>query len=89
MEDVAANKWQAIFVSSIFYNLVLGLIKLSVLALYHRILRGVQGRVLVNVVYILAAIVAANTLANVCVCILQCFPTKAAWDVTIAATEKK
>jgi hypothetical protein len=68
---------------------VLGLIKLSVLALYLRILKGVQGRLLMNVVWGVGIIVAANTIANVLVCIFQCWPIQAAWDVTIPMHQKR
>jgi hypothetical protein len=65
------------------------MIKLSVLALYKRILRGVQSQRLRNLVWIVAGIVAANTLANVLVAIFQCWPISAAWDVLIPAGNKR
>ncbi|KAF2441169.1 hypothetical protein P171DRAFT_366918 [Karstenula rhodostoma CBS 690.94] len=71
---------QAIYVSAIFYNFTLGMIKLSVLSLYHRILRGVQSTALRTVVWVIFGIVAANTFANVLVAMFQCHPIKAAWD---------
>ena len=75
--------------SAIFYNTTLGMIKLSVLSLYKRILRGVQNPRMTLVVWIVFGIVAANTLANVLVSIFQCWPIKAAWDVTILPADKK
>ncbi|ORY12072.1 hypothetical protein BCR34DRAFT_564185 [Clohesyomyces aquaticus] len=80
---------QAIFVCALFYNTTLGMIKLSVLSLYHRILRGVQSQVLRTVVWAVFGIVAVNTLANVLVSVFQCWPVKAAWDVTILPADKK
>lgn len=56
------------------------MIKLSVLSLYLRILRGVQSPVLRAVVWAMFAIVAMNTLANVLVCIFQCHPIRGAWE---------
>ncbi|KAK7184162.1 integral membrane protein [Paraphaeosphaeria sporulosa] len=74
---------QAIYVSALFYNFTLGMIKLSVLSLYHRILRGVQSTALRTVVWIVFGIVAANTFANVLVAMFQCHPIKAAWDSSL------
>lgn len=65
------------------------MVKLSVLCLYMRILRGVQSQALRTLVWAVFAIVAANTLANVTVAIFQCWPIKAAWDVTITADQKR
>ncbi|KAF1996049.1 hypothetical protein P154DRAFT_609589 [Amniculicola lignicola CBS 123094] len=79
----------AVFVCAIFYNTTLGMIKLSVLSLYQRILRGVQSQVLPTVVWVVFAIVACNTIANVLVALFQCWPIKAAWDLTILPENKK
>ncbi|KAJ4301085.1 hypothetical protein N0V90_003175 [Kalmusia sp. IMI 367209] len=80
---------QAIYVSAIFYNFVLGMIKLSVLSLYQRILRGVQSQTLRTIVWVIFGIVAANTFANVLVAAFQCHPIRAAWDVTLRNDEKR
>ncbi|KAF2683323.1 hypothetical protein K458DRAFT_452824 [Lentithecium fluviatile CBS 122367] len=80
---------QAIYVCAIFYNTSLGLIKLSVLSLYHRILRGVQSQILRNVVWGMFILVAANTTANVLVAIFQCWPIEAAWDISIPKNDKR
>ena len=74
---------QTIWFSSIFYNSTLGFIKLSVLALYTRL----GDRLLTRMAYVMSAVVASQAIANVCVCIFQCDPIPAAWDVTI--TDKK
>lgn len=78
---------KSIYVSAIFYNFTLGMIKLSVLALYQRILRGVQSPMLRTIVWIVFGIVAANTTANVLVAVFQCHPIRAAWDVSLPPTE--
>ncbi|KAH9862408.1 hypothetical protein J1614_011063 [Plenodomus biglobosus] len=80
---------KAIYVSAVFYNTVLGMVKLSVLCLYLRIIRGVQSQSVRTLVWSVIAVVAGNTLANVTVAIFQCWPIKAAWDVTIPANEKR
>ncbi|CBX99796.1 hypothetical protein IAQ61_002971 [Plenodomus lingam] len=80
---------QSIYVSAVFYNTVLGMVKLSVLCLYLRIIRGVQKQSVRIMVWTACAIVAANTIANVSVAIFQCSPIKAAWDVTIPVDKKK
>jgi hypothetical protein len=80
---------QAIFLCAVFYNTTLGMIKLSVLSLYRRILRGVQSQTLRTMVWVLFGIVVCNTVANVLVVIFQCWPIKAAWDVTIPASDKR
>ncbi|KAJ4344584.1 uncharacterized protein N0V89_012328 [Didymosphaeria variabile] len=77
----------AIYVSAIFYNLTLGMIKLSVLSLYQRILRGVQSPTMRTVVWIVFGIVAANTFANVLVAVFQCHPIKAAWDSSLPSEQ--
>ena len=84
-----ANANKAVFVCAVFYNTTLGMIKLSVLSLYRRILRGVQSQTLGKIVWVLFAIVAANTAANVLVVIFQCWPIKAAWDLTIMPEDKR
>ncbi|PVH95495.1 hypothetical protein DM02DRAFT_645316 [Periconia macrospinosa] len=71
----------AIFVASIFYNATLGMIKLSVLSLYLRILRGVPSPALRTAVWAIFVLVAMNTLANVLVCIFQCKPIRGAWEL--------
>ncbi|CAI6341914.1 unnamed protein product [Periconia digitata] len=63
------------------------MIKLSVLSLYHRILRGVSSPALRTTVWAMFALVAANTTANVLVCIFQCRPIEAAWK-PLADTHK-
>jgi len=83
------NAQQAIYVSAIFYNTTLGFIKLSVLSLYHRILRGVQSQLLRTVVWSVFAMVAANTAANVLVSVFQCWPIQAAWDISIPTEGKR
>jgi hypothetical protein len=65
------------------------MVKLSVLCLYLRIIRGVQSQSLRTLVWTAFTIVASNTLANVTVAIFQCRPIKAAWDITIAADQKQ
>jgi len=87
IQNADTNK--AIYVSTVFYNTVLGMVKLSVLCLYLRIIRGVQSQSIRTLVWVVCAIVASNTLANVAVAIFQCSPIKAAWDVTIAADQKR
>ncbi|KAF2260884.1 hypothetical protein CC78DRAFT_500922 [Lojkania enalia] len=80
---------QAVFVCAAFYNTTLGMIKLSVLSLYLRILRGVQSQKLRIIVWVVFGIVSCNTLANVLVVIFQCWPIEAAWDVTILPQDKR
>jgi hypothetical protein len=65
------------------------MIKLSVLSLYRRILRGVQSQRLRTIVWVVFGVVAANTVANVLVAIFQCSPISAAWDITILPEEKR
>ena len=78
---------QGVFVCSIFYNAVIGLIKLSVLCLYLRILRGVQSTVLPILVWSMVALVAINTTANVASCIFACAPIRGSWDVTLTTAK--
>jgi hypothetical protein len=66
-----------------FYNATLGFIKCSVLALYMRL----GDRVLTKLAIVMMAVVTASASANVLVCIFQCTPINAAYDVTI--TNKK
>ncbi|TAQ87281.1 hypothetical protein B7494_g4402 [Chlorociboria aeruginascens] len=73
----------AIYVSSIFYNLVLGLVKLSVLSLYMRILRGAPSRTLSIMLYVLCGVVTCNTVINMFVAAFQCNPIHAAFDSTV------
>jgi hypothetical protein len=80
---------QAIYVCAIFYNTTLGFIKLSVLSLYHRILRGVQSQLIRNVVWSVFLLVAANTIANVLVSVFQCWPIEAAWNILIPPEKKR
>lgn len=63
------------------------MIKLSVLALYRRILQGAPSRTLSIMNYTLAGIVAANTIINVSIAAFQCNPIRGAFDSTI--TDKK
>jgi hypothetical protein len=84
-----ANANKAVFLSAVFYNTCLGMIKLSVLSLYQRILRGVPSQTLPTIVWVLFGLVACNTTANVLVVIFQCWPVKAAWDVTILPEDKR
>ncbi|KAL8383468.1 hypothetical protein RB595_010594 [Gaeumannomyces hyphopodioides] len=76
---------QTVWLSSVFYNACLGFIKTSVLALYMRLgdrtLRTLSGA--------MAAVVACQATANVLVCILQCAPVRAAYDITIPAAGKR
>ncbi|PSN69123.1 hypothetical protein BS50DRAFT_521432, partial [Corynespora cassiicola Philippines] len=80
---------KSIYFCAIFYNTTLGMVKLSVISLYHRVLRGIQSRNLPIVLWVVFGIVSANTIANVLVAIFQCSPIAAAWDVTIAVDAKR
>jgi hypothetical protein len=88
-KHLLANKNKAVYVCAIFYNTTLGMIKLSVLSLYQRILRGVQSKTLPTVVWIFFGMVACNTTINVLLVIFQCWPVKAAWDVSILPEDKR
>ncbi|KAF4301336.1 integral membrane protein [Botryosphaeria dothidea] len=74
---------QIVWLSSIFYNACLGFIKTSVLALYMRL----GDRTLKRLAIIMTCIVAAQASAHVLVCIFQCSPVSAAYDLAI--TKKK
>ncbi|KKY18262.1 putative integral membrane protein [Diplodia seriata] len=74
---------QIVWLSSIFYNACLGFIKTSVLALYMRL----GDRTLRRMAIIITCIVAAQASAHVIVCIFQCSPVSAAYDLAI--TKKK
>ncbi|OJD34915.1 uncharacterized protein BKCO1_20000153 [Diplodia corticola] len=74
---------QIVWLSSIFYNACLGFIKTSVLALYMRL----GDRTLRRMAIIITCIVAAQASAHVIVCIFQCSPVSAAYD--LAVTKKK
>jgi hypothetical protein len=65
------------------YNIVLGLVKLSVLALYRRILQGVPSRTLLILNWTIFGLVATNTLVNVFVAAFQCHPIHDAFDSKI------
>jgi hypothetical protein len=84
-----ANTNKAVYICAIFYNFTLGMIKLSVLSLYQRILRGTQSKSLPAVVWALFGIVACNTTINVLLVIFQCWPIKAAWDISILPADKR
>ncbi|TLS31190.1 hypothetical protein PpBr36_03591 [Pyricularia pennisetigena] len=75
---------RTVWLSSILYNACLGFIKVSVLALYMR-LGDKRLRMLAMVMTVL---VSAQTTANVMVCILQCSPVRAAYDVTMPQGSK-
>ncbi|KAJ0114139.1 hypothetical protein J7T55_007973 [Diaporthe amygdali] len=74
---------QIVWLSSIFYNACLGFIKTSVLALYTRL----GDRDLRRLAYIIIGVVTCQAGANVIVCIFQCTPVQAAYDLNI--TNKK
>ena len=84
-----ANLNKAVYVCAIFYNFTLGMIKLSVLSLYQRILRGVQSKTLPNVVWIMFVVISCNTTINVLLVVFQCWPVKAAWDISILPADKR
>ncbi|KAL1858102.1 hypothetical protein Daus18300_010103 [Diaporthe australafricana] len=70
---------QIVWLSSIFYNACLGFIKTSVLALYTRL----GDRELRRLAYIMIGVVSCQAGANVIVCIFECSPVQAAYDLTI------
>lgn len=78
-----ANFLQAIYNCAIFYNATLGFVKLSVLCLYRRILRGVSSKKLKIANWIVFGIVGLNTSINVGLACFQCRPIDAAFDLTI------
>ncbi|KAI6370943.1 hypothetical protein MCOR25_004075 [Pyricularia grisea] len=75
---------QTVWLSSILYNACLGFIKISVLALYMRL----GDKRLRTLAVVMILVVAAQTTANVLVCILQCTPVRAAYDVTMPREAK-
>ncbi|KAK2813660.1 hypothetical protein FQN50_000058 [Emmonsiellopsis sp. PD_5] len=72
----------AIYLCAIFYNSTLGFVKLSVLALYRRILRGVHSKPLSIANWAVFGLVAVNTICNVCIAAFQCNPVARAWNPT-------
>lgn len=74
---------QIVWLSSIFYNACLGFVKTSVLALYARL----GDRELRRLAFIIIGVVSCQAGANVIVCIFQCTPVEAAYDLNI--TDKK
>jgi hypothetical protein len=83
LAQLSADKKQAIYFCAIFYNTTLGMVKLSVLALYRRILQGVPSPTLSILNYTLAGVVAANTIINVSIAAFQCSPVRGAFDSTV------
>ncbi|KAK2763865.1 hypothetical protein FQN54_009483 [Arachnomyces sp. PD_36] len=76
----------AIYNCAIFYNSTLGFVKLSVLALYRRILQGVSSERLKIANWIVFAIVTMNTVINVGLALFQCQPISAAFDMNVKGT---
>ncbi|KAK7701059.1 hypothetical protein SLS57_011864 [Botryosphaeria dothidea] len=74
---------QAIYFCAIFYNTTLGMVKLSVLSLYRRILAGIPSRTLPIINWTAFGIVSVNTTINVCVAAFQCRPIAAAFDNSV------
>ncbi|EKG09013.1 hypothetical protein MPH_14009 [Macrophomina phaseolina MS6] len=72
-----------IYMCAIFYNATLGMVKLSVLSLYRRILAGVPSRRLPIINWIAFGIVGVNTCVNVFLAAFQCRPIAAAFDSSI------
>ncbi|ODH41418.1 hypothetical protein ACO22_01378 [Paracoccidioides brasiliensis] len=72
----------AIYLCALFYNSTLGFVKLSVLALYRRILTGLRSNRLSVANWIIFVLVATNTAINVFVAAFQCNPIKRAWKPT-------
>ncbi|POS76802.1 hypothetical protein DHEL01_v204797 [Diaporthe helianthi] len=70
---------QIVWLSSIFYNSCLGFVKTSVLALYARL----GDRELRRLAFAIIAVVSCQAGANVIVCIFQCTPVEAAYDLNI------
>ncbi|EHA52954.1 hypothetical protein MGG_05214 [Pyricularia oryzae 70-15] len=75
---------QTVWLSSIMYNACLGFIKVSVLALYMRL----GDKRLRTLAVVMIVLVTAQTVASVMVCILQCTPVRAAYDVTMSQGSK-
>lgn len=73
----------AVYFCAIFYNTTLGMVKLSVLSLYRRILAGIPSRTLPVLNWVAFGIVSANTTINVCVAAFQCHPIAAAFDSSV------
>lgn len=88
-DHLLANVNKAVYICAVFYNFCLGMIKLSVLSLYQRILRGAQSKALTTVVWVFFGIVACNTTINVLLVVFQCWPIKAAWDISILPEDKR
>jgi hypothetical protein len=84
-----ADMTKAIYVCAIFYNFVLGMVKLSVLALYLRIIRGVQSQSIRALVWGVVVLVSLNTAINVGIAVFGCWPIQAQWDVRIPANQKR
>ncbi|GJC77167.1 integral membrane protein [Colletotrichum tofieldiae] len=76
---------QTVWLSSIFYNACLGFVKISALALYMRL----GDSTLRRLAAVMLGVVGCQAGANVLVCIFQCSPVQAAYDITILAAEKK
>ncbi|EOD47783.1 putative integral membrane protein [Neofusicoccum parvum UCRNP2] len=83
LDDMLISVGAIVWLSSIFYNACLGFIKISVLALYMRL----GDRLLRRLAIIMTCVVAAQASAHVLVCIFQCTPVSAAYDLAI--TKKK
>ncbi|KAJ0166896.1 hypothetical protein CTA2_5349 [Colletotrichum tanaceti] len=76
---------QTVWLSSIFYNACLGLVKVSALALYMRL----GDFTLRRLAAVMLAVVGCQAGANVLVCIFQCSPVRAAYDMAILAADRK
>ncbi|KLU90438.1 hypothetical protein MAPG_10292 [Magnaporthiopsis poae ATCC 64411] len=76
---------QTVWLSSVMYNATLGFIKTSVLSLYMRL--GDERLRTLSIVMI--CVVSCQATAHVLVCIFQCNPVQAAYDITIPVTEKR
>ncbi|KAH7012788.1 hypothetical protein B0J12DRAFT_636022, partial [Macrophomina phaseolina] len=86
MDDVFNLLAVGIYMCAIFYNATLGMVKLSVLSLYRRILAGVPSRRLPIINWIAFIIVSVNTCVNVFLAAFQCRPVAAAFDSSIKGT---
>ncbi|KAK6215392.1 integral membrane protein [Colletotrichum tabaci] len=76
---------QTVWLSSIFYNACLGFVKVSALALYMRL----GDFTLRKLAAVMLGVVGCQAGANVLVCIFQCSPVQAAYDIAILAADKK
>lgn len=76
---------QTVWLSSVMYNATLGFIKTSVLSLYMRL--GDERLRTLSIVMI--CVVSCQATAHVLVCIFQCSPIQAAYDVTIPDSAKR